>query len=675
MAEMLPPLVLELRADASKANATITGFEGTVDGMVTKTETATTKSQGAFSRMTGAVGGAVGKLGSTIGGEMGHILSEVSDTFTQISERGMTFSQKLGAIGAGATVAGLALTSMGSADKRASDMLKLSLENAGVAWTDYQDRIEEAVKANQNFGFSDDQTQTALAKLTDVMGDPAKALDKMSLVADLAAKKHIDLSSAAALVGKAYMGNTRVLKEFGIEMPKTQSAVQLLAKAQDESEKAADKVRIAQEKLSDAQGIAAIKGKDTVASRVMIQKAENALRAAQENSVISQEKLTKAQEAAKNATGKGAEALDKLAEKTKGAAATGVNNFNGQIGIMKTKIEDAVNAFGNQFGPAITIAGGALQGLTAIMALSKAMQEANTLATMRAKVVQGISTAATWAQAAAQWALNSALLANPITWIILAVIALVAAFVLLWNNNKAFRDFFIDMGKKLVAMVQGIGKWFGDIFKGIGDVIGSVIAWVKKNWPLLLAILTGPIGLAVKFIIDHWSQITEFFQGFLKNVGDIMASVGNVIAGGFKSAIDFVIDIINNSLGIVNSFIDGINNALTGLKWVSAGTLDFKVGHLPELPHLDVGGTIPGAPGAPVLMVGHGGEEVLSREMLAGRAPIPAKAMQAMAAQSSAASATGSRQPASQNVTVNVQTNASPLQIASSVGWTLRQLG
>src|SRR4029077_9010349 len=39
-------------------------------------------------------------------------------------------------------------------------------------------------------------------------------------------------------------------------------------------------------------------------------------------------------------------------------------------------------------------------------------------------------------------------------------------------------------------------------------IVDSVINWVKAHWPLILAIMTGPVGLAVLFIVKHWDQIT-----------------------------------------------------------------------------------------------------------------------------------------------------------------------
>ena len=54
-------------------------------------------------------------------------------------------------------------------------------------------------------------------------------------------------------------------------------------------------------------------------------------------------------------------------------------------------------------------------------------------------------TLAQYAAAAAQKVLNAALLSNPIGLVILAITALVTAFMVLWKNSESFRNFWIKL--------------------------------------------------------------------------------------------------------------------------------------------------------------------------------------------------------------------------------------
>ncbi len=96
------------------------------------------------------------------------------------------------------------------------------------------------------------------------------------------------------------------------------------------------------------------------------------------------------------------------------------------------------------------------------------------------------------------WAMNAALAANPISLIIIAVAALVAGIIALYQNCEVFRT-VVDAAFKAVATAFG---WITDAAK-------AVFSWIQDNWPLLLAILTGPIGAAVILIVKNWDTVKD----------------------------------------------------------------------------------------------------------------------------------------------------------------------
>jgi hypothetical protein len=147
---------------------------------------------------------------------------------------------------------------------------------------------------------------------------------------------------------------------------------------------------------------------------------------------------------------------------------------------------------------------------------------------MAASAVAGLRAAAAWtaqkialiasaiaekAAAVGQWLLNAAMDANPVMLVVLAIAALVAGLVYAYNHCATFRAI-------VQAAFQAIGTvamwlWrnvFEPAFKGIGAAVGWVVNFVKAHWPMLLAILTGPIGVAVMLIVRYWSQIKDAFS-------------------------------------------------------------------------------------------------------------------------------------------------------------------
>src|SRR5260221_785748 len=94
---------------------------------------------------------------------------------------------------------------------------------------------------------------------------------------------------------------------------------------------------------------------------------------------------------------------------------------------------------------------------------------------------------------AVEWLLNLALWSNPVALVALAIIALVATFVVLWVKCKWFRDFWKAVWRDITGIVAG------------------AFDWIKDHSELLLAILLGPIGLAVDAIVTHWKAVSKAF--------------------------------------------------------------------------------------------------------------------------------------------------------------------
>jgi hypothetical protein len=80
-----------------------------------------------------------------------------------------------------------------------------------------------------------------------------------------------------------------------------------------------------------------------------------------------------------------------------------------------------------------------------------------------------------------QLAWNLALTANPIGIVIVAIGALVAAFVLLWNKCEGFRNFFIGMWEAIKTAAKSAGEFIGGIFESIMNTVRGVINGIIKG--------------------------------------------------------------------------------------------------------------------------------------------------------------------------------------------------
>jgi phage-related minor tail protein len=183
-------------------------------------------------------------------------------------------------------------------------------------------------------------------------------------------------------------------------------------------------------------------------------------------------------------------------------------------------------------------------------------------------------------------ALNTALTASfSALWVAtgaVVILAVVAALVAL----QAKFDIF---GKAIDAIkIAAEAVW---------NAIKTVFDWVKDHWQLLLAILTGPIGLAVAFFVkfknDIWNIIKTIVQG-IKTTWDTLVSI---ITTPFRLAFNGIASIWNNTVGKLSFKVPS---------WVPViGGKGFDV---PDIPMLAEGGIVTGPT---VAMIGEAGPEAV----------------------------------------------------------------
>lgn len=147
----------------------------------------------------------------------------------------------------------------------------------------------------------------------------------------------------------------------------------------------------------------------------------------------------------------------------------------------------------------------------------------------------------------AQLAFNFAMSANPIGLIVIAIAALVAGVILAYKKVDWFRELVDAFAKGAVDAFM----WIVDAVKQVWDSIKFAYDWVKDNWPLLLAIITGPFGLAVYAIIKYWDEIKAGVRGVIESirgffaelpakVGNALSNIWNTISQPFNNAFDDV---------------------------------------------------------------------------------------------------------------------------------------
>ena len=166
---------------------------------------------------------------------------------------------------------------------------------------------------------------------------------------------------------------------------------------------------------------------------------------------------------------------------------------------------------------------------------------------------------------AAQWLLNAAMAANPITLVVIAIAALVAAFVVLWKKSDAFREFFINLWKK----IQDFTGKAVEIIKGfftetIPQAIDKMISFFKqlpsKVWTWLLNTINKVStwsnnmrakakDAAVKFINATVNYIKELpskvWTWLVNTVNKVITWRNNMRAKAIEAITGFITTVVN----------------------------------------------------------------------------------------------------------------------------------
>lgn len=345
------------------------------------------------------------------------------------------------ALAAGALVGGAALVKMGQAaadDEKAQKALALTLRNTAGA-TDAQIAATEEWIAAQGkaLGVADDDLRPALQRLAEGSKDVGEAQRLATIAMDVSAGTGKSLKTVTEALLRAQNGQVAGLSRYGIA-------------------------------TKDAQG-KTMSFEQVVAGMAKTFKGQ-------------------ASEAAETTAGKQrklAVAMGELGEKI-GAAVLPAMGALVDIGIKTIAwVEENTTLVGVMVG----VFGGLLAIVWAVSAATKAWA-----------AIQAVVAVATKVWAAAQWALNKALLANPIGLAIVAIAALVAGIVIAYKKSETFRNIvdgaFRKVGEaaqwvkdKTLSMVDFFAKMPDKISRatagmwdGIKDAFRSAVNWIIDGW-------------------------------------------------------------------------------------------------------------------------------------------------------------------------------------------------
>lgn len=248
--------------------------------------------------------------------------------------------------------------------------------------------------------------------------------------------------------------------------------------------------------------------------------------------------------------------------------------------IGSENIANAINAFSSKFKE---VAGKVVSAITwikdnidwlgpVIAGIATAFLVFNT-------IIKGVSTAVA--------IFNAVLTANPIVLIVSAVVGLVTAIVLLWNNCEGFRNFvtglfseigkffswigskigevsqnvfafFVGIGQKVQEVVGAIAGFFGQVIGIVGQVINVISAPFRFIWNIISSLFIAIV--AILAMAGEWIYNTVLAP-IINFVVNTSIAIGNAVFGAFENIKNFLVSVVtwlyNNIISPIANFFKG----------------------------------------------------------------------------------------------------------------------
>lgn len=241
------------------------------------------------------------------------------------------------------------------------------------------------------------------------------------------------------------------------------------------------------------------------------------------------------------------------------------------------------------------------QAFNAVMAIAKAAQLGYAAATYGTAAATSYMTAATTAQkvaivagvaaqkiataaektwtgvlkvaTAAQWAWNAAMNANPISLVVVAVVALIAVIVLLWTKCAGFQNFWKAVWKGMQSVTVAVWKAIRAAGVAVFTFLQPFIRGVMKTLTVAMKVF----GTAAKLVwlliraaaIVAWTAILLLVKGVMTGVNRVVravkgpiTAVWSAIRSAARTAWSGVSAAVRSAMSVVRSVVGAVKGPI-----------------------------------------------------------------------------------------------------------------
>ena len=300
------------------------------------------------------------------------------------------------------------------------------------------------------------------------------------------------------------------------------------------------------------------------------------------------------------------QSMDKASQTTNGKISSLKDAFNSALGSMTESllpfVTEAVNGFtklANWFanldenGKRVVLI---LAGIA--MAIGPVVSVIGTLIKVGSGIKSLVTIIKSWnvvtkLMTLAQGALNAVMNMNPISLIVIAIVALIAIIVVLWNKCEWFREGVMTVINAIWGAIQSVGSFIMGVFQNVFNFVSGIFT---NLWNVIQTV----VNTIVSIFSTAWNTIknvaTTVWNGILglfSAGGKIFTGVVEGIAGVFKTIVNALIRGINKIISIPFNTINGILNFIRNIDVLGVSPFKglWKQNPLPvpQIPTLNVG--------------------------------------------------------------------------------------
>ena len=161
----------------------------------------------------------------------------------------------------------------------------------------------------------------------------------------------------------------------------------------------------------------------------------------------------------------------------------------------------------------------------------------------------GIARAALSPLIGSVWSFTAALLANPVTWVVIGIVALIAAIVLLYNKCEWFRNLVNNILNFFREKLGAAFETAKAIFSGIGNVIGSVM------------------GAARDTVAEKLDNMRNAYESHGGGIRGAAAAALEGVKGIYTAGFSFLDNLTGGRLtALKDKFVSGVMNIASGVR-------------------------------------------------------------------------------------------------------------